>query len=205
MDKATGDIYDDELDYIDIRGKELSAAAILCKNGSKLTGLKPLKGTTRQIEWAEKIRFEKIKSMTDSQLSIVKLGNASTYKAQFWINNRYADNNDIIDSIEHFYSKKGKKMILRGYQQELFDLVTPATTNDLIQLDTGAGKTPIEAALCGWAEYSIIVAHRNILISQCSEKLAAFGIMHDTISTEHTRRRCMLAHKKTWEKFHIAR
>ncbi|TDB53042.1 DEAD/DEAH box helicase [Photorhabdus luminescens] len=92
-------------------------------------------------------------------------------------------------------------MKLRDYQQEIFDLIISATTNDLIQLDTGAGKTPIEAALCGWAEHSIIVAHRNILISQCSEKLAAFSIMHDTISTEHTRRRCMLAHKKHGKNF----
>ncbi|MFD2404943.1 DEAD/DEAH box helicase [Azorhizophilus paspali] len=41
----------------------------------------------------------------------------------------------------------------------------------------------------------MLVAHRNILIQQISEKLAAFGLDHDTISTEHTRRRCMLAHR----------
>src|SRR5690606_33606350 len=40
-----------------------------------------------------------------------------------------------------------------------------------------------------------LVAHRNVLIRQISEKLAAFGLEHDTISTEHTRRRCIAAHR----------
>ncbi|WP_434526591.1 hypothetical protein [Photorhabdus asymbiotica] len=109
MDKATGVIYDDEFDYINIRGKELSPAATLAKNGSKLNGLKPLKGTNRQIEWAEKIRFEKVKSMTDSQLSTVKSGNTSTHKAQFWIELRHIEASNIVDIIELFYSKGSKK------------------------------------------------------------------------------------------------
>lgn len=92
-----------------MRGKELSPAATLAKNGSKFNGLKPLKGTNRQIEWAEKIRFEKVRSMTDSQLSIVKLGNAHTYKATFWINNRNEENDFIVDTIETLYTKNGKK------------------------------------------------------------------------------------------------
>lgn len=95
-------------------------------------------------------------------------------------------------------------MRLRDYQQELYAEIISAQTNDLVQLDTGTGKTPIEAALCAWSEYSIIVAHRNILITQCSQTLAKFGIAHDTISTEFTRRRCMQAHKSTG-KNHIRR
>ncbi len=87
-------------------------------------------------------------------------------------------------------------MKLRGYQQDIFDQLIPSTTNDIVQLDTGAGKTPIEAALAAWSPFTILVAHRNILIQQISEKLAAFGLDHDTISTEHTRRRCMASHRK---------
>lgn len=87
-------------------------------------------------------------------------------------------------------------MNLRPYQRDIFEQLTASCSNDIVQLDTGAGKTPIEAALAEWAPRILLVAHRNILITQISEKLAAFGIEHDTISTEHTRRRCMAAHRQ---------
>lgn len=92
-------------------------------------------------------------------------------------------------------------MNLRDYQEDILKQVSAGSTNDLVQLDTGAGKTPIEAALAETAERVILVAHRNILIKQISEKLAAFGIYHDTISTEHTRRQCMAAHRRMGESF----
>lgn len=86
-------------------------------------------------------------------------------------------------------------MKLRDYQEDILSQLQACTSDDLVQLDTGGGKTPIEAALAAWAPRTLLVAHRNILIQQISEKLAAFGLEHDTISTEHTRRRCMLAHR----------
>lgn len=86
-------------------------------------------------------------------------------------------------------------MKLRDYQRDIFEQLTASCSNDIVQLDTGAGKTPIEAALAEWSPLTLLVAHRNILIQQISEKLAAFGLEHDTISTEHTRRRCMAAHR----------
>lgn len=87
-------------------------------------------------------------------------------------------------------------MILRSFQKEILDKLLASSSNDLVQLDTGAGKTPIEAAFSEQADYSLLVAHRNILIIQMSEKLAAFGLEHDTISTEYTRRRCMESHRR---------
>lgn len=87
-------------------------------------------------------------------------------------------------------------MILRAYQQDILDQLLASSGNDLVQLDTGAGKTPIEAALAEQYPHVMLLAHRNTLICQMSEKLAAFGLEHDTISTEHTRRRCMLAHRR---------
>lgn len=86
-------------------------------------------------------------------------------------------------------------MNLRDYQREILDQLVSSSTNDIVQLDTGAGKTPIEAALAQWSSHTLLVAHRNILITQISEKLAAFGLEHDTISTEHTRRRCIAAQR----------
>ncbi|MBK7543184.1 MAG: hypothetical protein IPI57_15820 [Candidatus Competibacteraceae bacterium] len=38
-------------------------------------------------------------------------------------------------------------MKLRDYQANILSQVATATTNDMVQLDTGAGKTPVEAAL----------------------------------------------------------
>ena len=87
-------------------------------------------------------------------------------------------------------------MELRDYQRDIFEQLTTSCSNDIVQLDTGAGKTPIEAALAEWVSRILLVAHRNILIEQISEKLAAFGIEHDTISTEHTRRRCIATHRQ---------
>jgi len=86
-------------------------------------------------------------------------------------------------------------MKLRDYQADILKQVWSADSNDLVQLDTGAGKTPIEAALAERAGHCLLVAHRITLIRQISEKLAAFELEHDTISTEATRRRCMAAHR----------
>ncbi|RLM24767.1 hypothetical protein BIY29_08610 [Brenneria alni] len=88
-------------------------------------------------------------------------------------------------------------MILRDYQQEIFDDAWSQSSNDLVQLDTGAGKTPIEAALFAKAECALLIAHRNVLMVQCSTMVARFGVSHDTISSEFTRRRCMAAHRPT--------
>lgn len=85
-------------------------------------------------------------------------------------------------------------MILRDYQADILAQIQHADGNDLVQLDTGAGKTPIIAALARQTEHCIVVAHRNILIEQASEKLAAFRLEHDVIASEHTRRRCAASH-----------
>lgn len=87
-------------------------------------------------------------------------------------------------------------MILRDYQQDILDQLLASSTNDIVQLDTGAGKTPIIAALAKQSAHCIVVAHRNTLIKQISEKLAAFGIFHDTISSDYTRRQCALTHRR---------
>jgi len=84
---------------------------------------------------------------------------------------------------------------LRDYQRAIFEDVMSGSTHDIVQLETGAGKTPIEAALAEANDTCILVAHRNILIAQISEKLAAFGLDHDTVSSEFTRRRCIVAHR----------
>lgn len=96
-------------------------------------------------------------------------------------------------------------MKLRDYQQDILQQLTSQVTDDLVQLDTGAGKTPIEAALADHYAFVVLLAHRNLLITQMSEKLAAFGLPHDTVSTEHTRRQCITAHLREGHKNMIQR
>lgn len=81
-------------------------------------------------------------------------------------------------------------MQLRAYQQSIFDQITSSGTNDLVQLDTGAGKTPIIARLAEHYQHAVIVCHRNILIKQASEKLAMCGLQHRIIASRETKRIC---------------
>ncbi|WP_352338255.1 DEAD/DEAH box helicase family protein [Psychrobacter sp. 16-MNA-CIBAN-0192] len=79
-------------------------------------------------------------------------------------------------------------MILRSYQSSILTQIIASNTNDLVQLDTGAGKTPIIAKLAEHYEQAIIVCHRNILIKQASEKLAMCGLHHRIIASNTTKR-----------------
>ncbi len=79
-------------------------------------------------------------------------------------------------------------MILRGYQKSILTQVIASDTNDLVQLDTGAGKTPIISKLAEHYGQAIIVCHRNILIKQASEKLAMCGLEHRIIASSATKR-----------------
>lgn len=79
-------------------------------------------------------------------------------------------------------------MILRGYQKSILTQVIESNTNDLVQLDTGAGKTPIIAKLAEHYKQAIIVCHRNILIKQASEKLAMCGLDHRIVASKTTKR-----------------
>lgn len=81
-------------------------------------------------------------------------------------------------------------MLLRSYQSSLFNQIIQSDLNDLAQLDTGAGKTPIISRLAEHYEYAVIVCHRNILIKQASEKLAMCGLQHRIIASRETKRIC---------------
>lgn len=79
-------------------------------------------------------------------------------------------------------------MILRSYQNSILTQIVASNTNDLVQLDTGAGKTPIIAKLAEHYKQAIIVCHRNILIKQASEKLAMCGLEHRIVASNTTKR-----------------
>lgn len=86
-------------------------------------------------------------------------------------------------------------MNLRSYQKELAALAA-GSDNVLIQADTGAGKTPILAIIAKANKHVLFIAHRNILIKQGSKTMAAAGIKHDVIATTHTKRLCIIEHRK---------
>lgn len=81
-------------------------------------------------------------------------------------------------------------MKLREYQESIFQQLISSCTNDLVQLDTGAGKTPIIAKLAEHYKQVVIVCHRNVLVKQASEKLAAFGLTHRIMASNQTKRIC---------------
>lgn len=94
-------------------------------------------------------------------------------------------------------------MKLRLYQREILSLVLSSSSDDLIQLETGAGKTPIEASLAQNGA-TLIVAHRQVLIKQISEKLAAIEVPHSIIAMRHVVRACMVQNQSKFEQSFVA-
>jgi len=92
-------------------------------------------------------------------------------------------------------------MKLRSYQRDIDQQLDTGASNDLVQLDTGGGKTANMAEQASKAECFIAVAHRNLLITQISATLAHYGIEHNTVSTTYTRRRCIAKHRKQGKEY----
>lgn len=85
---------------------------------------------------------------------------------------------------------------LRQYQTDIFNQVLQAVNsglNPVVQLDTGAGKTPIIAELCKHYDNFIVLAHRNFLVRQASETLSRMGVGHDVLASKHTRNLCVVS------------
>ena len=82
-------------------------------------------------------------------------------------------------------------MKFRDYQLDIYNQVVANDSHDLIQLDTGGGKTPILAALGESAPRALFIAHRNVLISQISGTLSDFGLTHGVLAAQTTVRRCV--------------
>lgn len=82
-------------------------------------------------------------------------------------------------------------MILRDYQQCIYEQVVSSHTDDLFQLDTGGGKTPIITKLA-ITKPTICIAHRNMLIEQISQTLTKNRASHQIISNSLITKRCQL-------------
>lgn len=85
---------------------------------------------------------------------------------------------------------------LRSYQLDILNQTIKLIDEDknpIIQLDTGAGKTPIMSAICDSCDNFIVIAHRNFLVKQASETLSKMGVSHDVMSSRHTRNACIVS------------
>jgi hypothetical protein len=96
-DMESGLRYDASVKYNPVKTtvNKLSAKAQAARGTAKFFGGKALKGTAKQKEWAEKIRAEKLSSMTEDQAEMVCDPAGILTNSKFWIENRTALGKDI--------------------------------------------------------------------------------------------------------------
>ena len=81
-------------------------------------------------------------------------------------------------------------MILREYQQSIYNQIVDSNNDTVFQLETGGGKTAIIAKLND--RPTINIAHRNMLIEQISQTLTNIGVSHSIIGNSQIEKRCQL-------------
>lgn len=89
--------------------------------------------------------------------------------------------------------------VLHGFQRTLRDSVyqswNQGARNVLMRLDTGGGKTvTLSDIVRNHAGASCIIAHRQELVSQLSVTLGRYGVRHNLVAAEATRRSIVRAH-----------
>lgn len=83
-------------------------------------------------------------------------------------------------------------MKLRYYQEDIYQQIINSSDDVIIQLDTGAGKTPIIADVAKHAKHFIVIAHRIVLVEQASKTLSKMGVAHNVMASKMTRGRCSI-------------
>jgi len=86
---------------------------------------------------------------------------------------------------------ENEKNQLREYQKEILAQLINSTKNDIVQLETGAGKTRIISEFAK-NKNVICVAHRDMLVEQLSSALTVAGVGHNIIASPSARNRCMI-------------
>lgn len=92
---------------------------------------------------------------------------------------------------EMLHSGFADNMLLRPYQQSLVaqarDAIRAGHRRICIQMGTGGGKTPVGCSIIESAyqrgNETWMVAHKNFLVEQASEKLKRFGVHHGIVSS----------------------
>lgn len=95
-DAETGLRYDPSVKYNPAAARNtLSEKAQAARGTAKFFGGKALKGTAKQKEWAEKIRAEKLASMTEDQAEMVCDPHGILTNSKFWIEKRAVSGKEI--------------------------------------------------------------------------------------------------------------
>ncbi|MEQ9971392.1 hypothetical protein ABRP72_19700 [Pectobacterium carotovorum] len=112
FDAETGLPYDPKFSYRSEPTKSApykhSEKTIKSRNIAKFFGGSALKGTARQVKWAEDIRAEKIQAMTEQQAVICCDPNGLMRHSKFWIENRDKSSTDIGLFAEQYKDLLGK-------------------------------------------------------------------------------------------------
>ena len=90
-DRETGDIFKPEFDYRPNNKnsrRSVSDKTKASREAAKSFGGKALKGTSRQVAWAEDIRAEKIRAMSANDATECCRPTGLMITAKFWIENR---------------------------------------------------------------------------------------------------------------------
>lgn len=99
--------------------------------------------------------------------------------------------NDLISDKLHGLKMENKKTELREYQQDILTQLINSKTNDVVQLETGGGKTRVISEFAK-SHNVICVAHRDMLVEQLSESLTISGVGHNVIARSSIKNRCMI-------------
>jgi hypothetical protein len=89
----------------------LSDKALDARAVAKMFGGRALKGSKKQKEWAEKIRAEKLREMTDLQAVAACDPNGLLTHSKFWIENRDKSGKEIGEFVEQ------QKTLLAAYNE----------------------------------------------------------------------------------------
>lgn len=114
-DAETGFRYDKNTDYRPKKEKIKKPLSEKAKGGreiAKFFGGVALKGTSAQVEWAEKIRSAKIQEMPEHQAVLCCDKNGLLKNAKFWIENRNKSGKEIGSFCER------QKYLLNLYNEE---------------------------------------------------------------------------------------
>lgn len=142
FDAETGLPYDPKFSYRSEPTKSApykhSEKTLKSRNIAKFFGGKALKGTARQVKWAEDIRAEKIQAMTEPQAVICCDPNGLMRHSKFWIDNRDKSSTDIGLFAEQYKNLLGK------YQTAKSDMDKEAVSAIASEYNTLTEKWGIE-------------------------------------------------------------
>lgn len=118
IDLETGIAYNAGFDYAGNRPRaaraELSSNAKEARDVAKFFGGKALKGSAKQKEWAEKIRAEKLKTVSSEHAELICEPDNLLQQAKVWIENRNKSGREFAEFVMTYRAKGGEAAKIRA-------------------------------------------------------------------------------------------